>query len=176
MSKNTVIIPKNESVPQRESTVAVSRNEAARQQTLRNIGLIIGREYKNRMTQRAFIISTSIIAVLLLVGTCVPTVIQYFASRSSSQVKVTIINKAGTIGTLNTTELTQYITTSLNGSSNQTGSQSQEHFVVNTATTDAATSLQNAVKNDKLDTLLILDRTADKNLHFTTYTNSQRDR
>src|SRR5882724_8121549 len=113
MSKNTVINPENEIAPNQESTIAISRHETVRQQTLRNIGLIIVREYKNRVAQRAFVITTSIILVLLLISTCVPTVIQYFTSRSSSQVTINIINNAGTIGTLNDTTLASYISTSL---------------------------------------------------------------
>jgi ABC-2 type transport system permease protein len=169
MSKNTVINPENEIAPEQERTIAISRNEAARQQTLRNISLIIVREYKNRVAQRAFVIITSILLVLLLIGTCVPTVIQYFAARSSGPVTINVINNAGTIGTLDDTTLAHYISTSLNGSNNTASAQA--HFVVNTQTATETTDLQNAVKNGKVDALLILQRGANNKLSFTTYTN-----
>jgi len=169
MSKNTVINPENEIAPNQESTIAIGRHETVRQQTLRNIGLIIVREYKNRVAQRAFVITTSIILVFLLISTCVPTVIQYFTSRSSSQVTINIINNAGTIGTLNDTTLASYISTSLNGSDSTANTQG--HFTVSTQTATETTNLQNAVKNGKLDALLILQRGANNKLSFTTYTN-----
>src|SRR5690349_9115385 len=98
MSKNTVVTPEKELQEQEQRAVAVSSGGASNQNTLRNIGLIVGREYKNRMTQRSFIISTIIILVLLVIGACVPTIIQYFTSHSNSQTHITVVNKAGSIG------------------------------------------------------------------------------
>lgn len=51
---------------------------------LRNVGLIIGREYKSYVTRRSFIISTIIILVLLIIGACVPTAIRYFTASPTA--------------------------------------------------------------------------------------------
>jgi ABC-2 type transport system permease protein len=177
MPKHPVITPDNETA-QAAPTTTISRNDAARQQTIRNIGLIASREYKNRLMQRAFLVSTIIILVLLLIGSCVPTIIQYFASRSSSssQTDITIINNAGNIGSLDDAALSTYISNSLNGSTTTTrDTAGQGHFVVHMLpTTTETTSMQTAVKNGQLTTLLILDRTNDasKTLAFTTYSRS----
>ena len=79
MPKNPVVTPEKELPDQEQRAVAVSSGGAAKQNTLRNIGLIIGREYKNRVTQRSFIISTIVILLLVIISACVPTIIQYFA-------------------------------------------------------------------------------------------------
>src|ERR1700730_4127134 len=100
MSKNTLITPENQAREQQPGIVAVSTGGAANQNTLRNISLIIGREYKNRVAQRSFIISTIIILVLVVIGACVPTIIQYFASTSNAQTKIAVVNNAGTVGGL----------------------------------------------------------------------------
>src|SRR5690348_3560284 len=115
MPKQTTLIPEKETPDQEQRAVAVRSNGAANQNTLRNIGLIIGREYKNRITQRSFIISTLIILVLLVIGVCVPTFIQYFTSKSNTQTKMAVINNANTVAGLRGEALTHYIETNLNG-------------------------------------------------------------
>src|SRR5450755_2182467 len=78
MPKNTPVIQELTEQEKNQSSVAVRVGGAAAQNTMRNIGLIVGREYKNRLSQRSFIISTIVILVLVLIGACVPTVFQYF--------------------------------------------------------------------------------------------------
>ena len=58
MSKQTLPTPEQEAPTENQASVVVSRGGAANQHTWRNIGLIIGREYKNRVTQRSFKIGT----------------------------------------------------------------------------------------------------------------------
>src|SRR5947209_20525645 len=77
-----------------QSTPSISKSGAAHQQTLRNIGLITGYEFRKRIKQRSFIISTIIILVLMILGACVPTVIEYFTATSSSQPKLVVANNA----------------------------------------------------------------------------------
>lgn len=65
---------------------------------LRTVGLIIGREYKNHVTQRSFIISTIIMLVVLVIGACVPTAIRYFtAPTAPAQPEIAIGDVAGYI-------------------------------------------------------------------------------
>ena len=124
MARNTMLKPEQETPEQRQSSVLVSAGGAANQHMLRNIGLITGREYMNRIRQRSFIISTIIILVLVVIAAFVPTIFQYIASKSNSQTRVTVINNAGTVGSLSGSTLTNYISTSLNGSQAQTSSTS----------------------------------------------------
>jgi ABC-2 type transport system permease protein len=178
MSKNTVVKPENEIQEQEQRAVAVSAGGAANQNTLRNIGLIVGREYKNRVTQRSFIISTIIILVLVVIAAFVPTVIQYFATTSNTQTKLVVVNNAGSIGGLNGDELARYIGTTLNGTTAQTtgattpGQNTSPHFAITTQSASALNSLQKQVKNGSLNILLVLDRSANQDLHFTYYTNA----
>lgn len=121
MQKNPVVTPEKEHPDQDQRAVAVSSGGAAKQNTLRNIGLIIGREYKNRVTQRSFIISTIVILVLVIIGACVPTIIQYFVSKSNSQTKMVVVNNTGIIAGLNSDALARYINATLNGTTQATG-------------------------------------------------------
>ncbi len=173
MSKNTVVKPENDVPDQEQRAVAVSAGGAANQNTLRNIGLIIGREYKNRVTQRSFIISTIVILVLVIIAACVPTIIQYFSSTANTQTKMVIVNNAGAVGGLNGDALARYIDTTLNGTAAQTtGTSGKPHFATTIQSTDALNNLQTQVKNGSLNILLVLDRSANQDVRFTYYTNS----
>ncbi len=181
MSKNTLVTPENQVPEQEQRAVAVNAGGAANQNTLRNIRLIIGREYKNRVTQRSFIISTIIILILVVIAAFVPTIIEYFASTSSNtQTKMVVVNNVGTIVGLNGDALTHYIDTTLNGTAAQaigtnTPGQStsgKPHFGITMQTADALNSLQKQVKDGTLNVLLVIDRAANQDLHFTYYTNT----
>lgn len=172
MLKNPLVTPEQRNPEQDEpQAVAISAGGAARQNTWRNIGLIVGREYKQRVAQRSFIISTIIILVLIILGACAPTIIGYFASKSSSQAKITIVNNAGSIAGLGGNDLNSRIGTYLNGTASTSGSSSQ-HFVINSGNADQQSNLRNQVKSGKLDVLLVVDRNANQDLQFTYYTNS----
>lgn len=175
MLKNSTVMPEAPEQPQ-QSTVIARSGSAANQNTLRNIGLITGREYKNRVMQRSFIISSIIILILIVIGAFVPTVITYFTANSNSQTKIAVVNNAGPIAGLSNDALTQYLQTNLNGSSASGGiptgqSTSGKPRFALTAGTDANT-LQQQVKNAKLDILLVMDRGTDQNVRFTYYTNT----
>lgn len=184
MLKNTMPRPEQEALEQQQSSVLVSVGGEANQHTLRNIGLITGREYKNRVTQRSYLISTIIILVLIVIAAFVPTIIRVIAAKSNSsnsQTKVVIVNNAGTIGNLSGTTLTNYIATTLNGTTAQTsgtGGQNGQNtntvapFVVTSADTASLHAEQQKVKNGSLDILLILNRSANHDLSFTYYTAS----
>src|SRR5579864_7650941 len=109
MAKKPVEMPEQERSEQEQRAVAVSSSGAAAQNTLRNIRLIIGREYKNRVTQRSFIITGIILLVIVFLAAFIPTIVQLIASRTTSPTQVVMVNNAGTVAGLNETTLTSYI-------------------------------------------------------------------
>ncbi len=180
MPKNTTLTPEKELQEQEQRAVAVSTSGAATQHTWRNIRLIIGREYKNRVRQRSFIISSIVIIALVVIAAFVPTAIQFFTSNSNSQTKIAVVNNAGPIAGLNNDALAASIGATLNGTANSsTGTNSGGQntsgpppFAVSVSTTNSLNSLRNQVKNGSLDVLLVLDRPASQDLQFTYYTNT----
>ena len=180
MPENTILTQEKEQTEQEQRAVAVSTGGAATQHTWRNIRLIIGREYKNRITQRSFIISSIVIMVLVVLAAFAPTVIQLIASNTSSQTKIVVVNNAGPIAGLNNDALAQSIGTTLNGTANSTGGANtpgqsaarKPPFAISVETTSSLNGLQNQVKNGSLNILLVLDRDANSGLRFTYYTNT----
>ncbi len=158
------------------SAVAVSTGGAARLDTARNVGLIVKHEYKKRVTQRSFIISTIILLALIIIATFVPTVIKLIASHSNSnsQTKIAIVNEVGPIAGLSDGALTNYINTSLNGATGNTSGQNSSGnapFAIQMISTGNTGSLQQQVKNGSLGILLVIDR-PNKDLQFTYYSTS----
>ncbi|MFL5703534.1 MAG: ABC transporter permease [Ktedonobacteraceae bacterium] len=180
MPKHNAVMPEKELPEQEQRAVAVSAGDAANQNTWRNIGLIIGREYKGRVTQRSFIISTIVMLMLVVIGACAPTIIQYFTSISSTQTNIVVVNNAGTIAGLNGDGLARVIGTVLNGTTDQATSTNtpgqhpsgKSPFAITIQTSDALNDLQNRVKNGSLNILLVLVRGTNQDLHFTYYTNA----
>ena len=176
MPKKSVVTQEKELPEQDQRAVAVSSGGAATQNTWRKIGLIVGREYKNRVTQRSFIISTIIILVLVVIGAFVPTIIQFFTSRSTTQTSIVVVNNAGAVAGLNNDALANYIGTALNGTtgtktSGQNAS-SKPPFAITVSTSNALNSLQNQVKNGSLNILLVLARATNQDVRFTYYTSA----
>jgi ABC-2 type transport system permease protein len=161
---------------QEQRAIAVSLGGAATQHTWRNIGLIVGREYKNRVTQRSFIISTIIILLLVVIGAFVPTIIQYFTSSSNAQTKIVVVNNAGPIAGLDSDALARYIGTALNGTTGTNvpgqNASGKPPFAITIQTSNALGNLQNQVKNGNLNILLVLDRPTNQDVYFTYYTNA----
>jgi len=175
ITKNRATVPEQETPGQQPSTVTISAGGEARQQTLRNIGLIASYEYKKRIKQRSFIISTILILVLVILGACVPTVIEYFTATSSSQTKLVVVNNAGPIAGMNDDALSRYIDTALNGTTIRatgTNTAGSPPFSIRTAPTGDLSGLQKQVKDGSLTILLVLDRTANGDIAFTYYTNA----
>jgi len=120
MPKKTVVTPERETpahnLPEQGHTsIAVSSGGAATLHTWRNIRLIIGREYKNRVTQRSFVITSIILLVIVFLAAFVPTIVQLITARTTSQTQIVVVNDAGSIAGLNETTLTAYINSDLNG-------------------------------------------------------------
>jgi ABC-2 type transport system permease protein len=175
MATNNGDTQQNKQGEQSQRAVKISSGGAANQNTLRNIGLIISREYKNRVTQRSFVISTIIIVLLMAIGAFVPTIIQYFMANSNDQTKVMIVNNAGSIGELESNTLLQYASSVLNGSSDQaknTNDSAKQPFSITVESTSSTDSLQKEVKDGKLGILLVIQRATSKDLHFTYYNNN----
>jgi ABC-2 type transport system permease protein len=176
MSRQTIVTPE-QTPPEQQSAIAISAGGAARQHTMRNIGLITRYEYRRRITQRSFIISTIIILVLIIIAAFVPTIIRFIAAHSSnSQTKIAVVNNAGSIGGLSGDTLSGYINQTLNGTTGQSSSGNPQ-FVISAASnvgTQSIASLKNQVKNGKLDILLVIDRAGKQNqdVSFTYYTNT----
>ena len=171
MARKPVDMPEQERSEQEQRAVAVSSSGAAAQNTLRNIRLIIGREYKNRVTQRSFIITSIILLVIVFLAAFIPTIVQFVQSITappSSQTQVVVVNDAGTVAGLNETMLTSYISSQLNGTT--TGSLAP--YAISSQPQARLRNLQSQVKHGKLDILLVLDRSAQGNLQFLYDTNA----
>jgi ABC-2 type transport system permease protein len=125
---------------------AVTSTGAARAHTWRNIGLIVEREYKTRVRQRSFVITTIVLLALVGIAAFIPTISQYLASRGSAPTRVVVVNNVGIIAGLDESALESYMGVVLNGAN--TGS-SAPYTVVSQPQSDL-TDLQAQVKNGKL--------------------------
>src|SRR5215470_12509433 len=123
MPKKIVVTSERETPAQNlpkqgHTSVAVSSGGAAAQNTLRNVRLIIGREYKNRVTQRVFIITSIILLVIVFVAPFIPTSVQFvqhITAQPASQTQVVVVNNAGTVAGLSEARLISSISSQLNG-------------------------------------------------------------
>jgi ABC-2 type transport system permease protein len=147
---------------QEQGAVAVSSGAAA-QHNLRNIGLIIGREYRNLMKRRSFIITSVLLLVIVFLAAFIPTIGQLITARTPSQTQIVVVNDAGTVAGLSEAALTSYIRTELNG----TNTGSQAPYAISSQPASELGNLQSQVKQGKLDILLVLDRAANQNIRFT---------
>ena len=176
MSKKSGAVLERATPVREQSALAISKGGAAHQHTLRNIGLIAGYEFRKRVRQRSFIISTILILVLVILGACVPTLIQYFTATSSSQTKMVVVNNAGPIAGMNDEALSRYIDAALNGTATQesgTNTSGNPPYSIRTAPAGSSIgSLQQQVKDGTLSLLLVLDRAANGDVRFTYYTNA----
>ena len=163
MPQKTVETPVPERREQKQGAVAVSSGGAAAQNNLRNIGLIIEREYKNRVKARSFIITSVILLVIVFLAAFIPTIVQLITAGTTSQTHIVVVNEAGPIAGLNGATLTSYIGSELNGTT--TGSRAP--YAMSSQPAASLGSLQNQVKSGKLDILLVLDRAANQNVRLT---------
>ncbi len=172
MAKRVVETPEQQPPDQGRQTVAVRSGGAAAQDNLRNIRLIIGREFRNRVTQRSFIISTIILLALIVIAAFVPTIIQLITRATSGQTQtqthIVVVNQAGAVAGLDETALIALINTTLNGT--QTGSSAP--YTISSQPGASVADVQSQVKNGTLDVLLVLSRTSDQQLQLTYITNT----
>src|SRR5260370_38285479 len=116
MATNTVETPEKNAAEQQQGAVAVSSGAAA-QNNLRNIGLILGRENRNLVKRRSFIVTSVLLLVIVFLAAFIPTVIQLVsaASSSSGQTRLAVVNEAGSVAGLTGRELTASLATAFTG-------------------------------------------------------------
>jgi ABC-2 type transport system permease protein len=141
---------------------------AAREHTGRNIRLIIGREFRNRVSQRSFVISSILLIAVVAIAAFVPTIVQYIGTRTTAPASVVVVNNAGTVAGLGEAALASAINASLNGM-NTAGPASYAITFQPPASQD---SLQEQVKSGKLDVLLALNRAPNQELQFAYYSDA----
>ena len=152
---------------QEQGATAVSSGAAA-QNNLRNIGLIIGREYRNLVKRRSFIITSVLLLVIVFLAAFIPTVGQLITARTPTPTQIVVVNDAGTVAGLNDVALTSYIRTELNG----TNTGSQAPYAISSQPATNLGNLQSQVKQGQLDILLVLNRAANQNVRFMYDTNA----
>jgi ABC-2 type transport system permease protein len=165
MAKKSVDMSEQERSEKEYRAVAVSSGGAATQHTLRNIRLIIGREYKYRVTQRSFVITSVILLVIVFLAPFIPTIVQlvqHGTAQPTSQTRVVVVNNAGTVAGLSEAALIPFIGSQLNG----TNAPSSAPYAISGQPQTTLASLRNQVKQGKLDILLVLDRSPQGNLQF----------
>ncbi len=171
MAKKTMETSEQERAEHEQRAIAVSSGGAAARHNWRNIRLIIGREYKNRITQRSFIITSILLLVIVFLAAFIPTIAQFVQSITappSSQTQVVVVNEAGSVAGLNEARLTSYISSQLNG----TTPASPAPYAITSQQQASLDSLQNQIKHGTLDILLVLDRSAQGNLQLLYYANA----
>src|SRR6185437_2571137 len=126
---------------------AVSSSGAAAQHTLRNIRLILGREYTYRVKQRSFLISSIILLVVVFLVAFIPTIVQYVTASNTSQTQIDVVNEAGSVAGMDEAQLDALIHTTLNGT--KTGGQAP--YALSSQPQTRLRSLQSQVKNGDLD-------------------------
>ena len=165
------LLPPPASEEQADRVQGSSFEHAGRANTWRNIGLISGREYKNQVKRRSFIVTSIIYLLGIIIASFVPTIIQYIGAHSSSQTHIVVIDRAGSVAGMDGAALVHYVGTALNGQSGQAAG-NNAHFVVTSAAETSLKATQDAVKNGQVDVLLVIDRAADQEVSFTYYTAS----
>lgn len=165
--QKTMETPAQERSAREQGAVAVSSGGAAAQNNLRNIGLIIGREYTNRVKARGFIITSVILLVIVFLAAFIPTFVQLITSRTTSQTSLVVVNDAGTVAGMNETRLLSFISSQLNGTT--TGNSAP--YAVSSQPASSLNSLQSQIQNGTLDILLVLDRTTNQDVRLTYTTN-----
>jgi ABC-2 type transport system permease protein len=106
--------------------------------------------------------------VLVAAAAFIPTIVQYISTRTNRQIQVVVVNNVGTIAGLDETALNSYIDADLNG----TSPASPAPYAITIQPQASLDSLQDQVKNGKVDFLLVLDRAANGDLLLTYYSNA----
>lgn len=139
---------------------------------IRNIGLIISREYKARVRTRGYLWGTVAMVVLLVVGVFVPTIIEYFSSNP--QVKLAVVNTAGAVAGQDAIvylDKLVNITAATNGSSvTTTTNNGRAEFALKAASPADLEKVRQEVRDGKLDLVIVVGRTAGGDLTFDYYT------
>ncbi len=173
MARNTVTPSEKQTTQQEITNVSASLARSGdKKNNLRNIGLVIEREFKNRVTQRSFKISTAIILILIVIASFVPTIIAYISSVSNSQTKVVVVNNAGTIAGMNNVALQQYFNSAFNGTTPGQSNSTKPAYSIKTTSTNDISALLKQVRDGSTNVLLVIERAVGQDVQFTYYTNS----
>ena len=171
MAKKPLDMPKHERSEQVYRAVAVSSHDATARNTTRNIRLIIGREYKNRVTQRSFVLTSIILLAIVFLVAFIPTIVlfvQHLTAQPASQTQIVVVNDAGSVAGQNEAVLTSYISSELNG----TNTASPAPYAISSQPQTSLSHLQSQVKHGNLDILLVLNRSTQGDLQFLYDTNA----
>ena len=172
MANNTMISPEQKAPQAEEDSQAVAVSQRAAQNTPRNIGLIAAYEYKKRVAQRSFKISTAIILILIILGSFIPTIVAYVSSMMNTQTKVVVVNTAGPIAGMNDGALLKYIDTTLNGTAQGQNVSGKPAFSITMGEATASSSVQKQVRDGNVNILLVLERPTNQDVQFIYYTNA----
>lgn len=174
MSKQSRTVLEKETPVGEQSAFAISQRGVARRQTLRNIGLIASYEFRKRIRQRSFIITTILMLILVILGACIPTVVAYVTANSTSQAKLVVVNHAGPLAGMSDESLLRFLDTTLNGAAAQVpAAQAPRNaaYAIRVAPAGSSLgSLQQQVKEGTLSLLLVIDRAPNGEISFTSYT------
>ena len=161
-------------LPAREQRAfALSQGGATRRQTLHNIGLIAGYEFRKRIRQRSFIIATILMLILVILGACVPTVVAYVTASSTSQAKLMVVNHAGPLAGMSDEALGRFLDTTLNGTTTQASiaqAPGNAPYAIRMAPAGSSLGGLQQVKEGTLSLLLVIDRAPNGEIGFTSYT------
>jgi ABC-type Na+ efflux pump permease subunit len=158
MANNTMISPEQKAPQEESGPQAVAVSQAAKQNTPRNVGLIAEYEYKKRLSQRSFKISTAIILILIILGSFIPTIVAYVSSMINTQTKVVVVNTAGPIAGMNDSALLKYIDTTLNATAQGQSVSGKPAFSITMGAANTSSSLQKQVRDGSVNILLVLER------------------
>lgn len=171
-----LLIPENKepSKPgetEKSDSLVLSRSSQNTSHNLKNISLIIGREYKARVQKRGYIISTGILVVIVILTAFIPTGIEYLSSNVQTKL-VVVENSATTVGGQ---EVVKYFDTLLNANYDNQGqlkaSDSKPEYEVKSAGSGELNNLRQQVRDGKLDVLLVVGRQTSGDLSFDYYSN-----
>jgi ABC-2 type transport system permease protein len=153
----------------KDQTVLVAGANSATRHNVRNIRLIIGREYFGRVRKKSFILGTAAIMIGIILASLIPTIITLFVSNS--QTKLAIINNAGTVsGDINPVS---YFDTRLNLSIDPTTGQPRPadpnrkpSYVISNEPQDKLEDVRQRIRDGKLDGALLINRNGEGTLSY----------
>ena len=74
---------------------------------MRNIGLIIGREYRERVYKKSFILTTILMPLIMLLLAAAPTLLMQFSDSDTHN--ITVVDESGTVAPhLNSDEIVKF--------------------------------------------------------------------
>lgn len=143
-------------------------NGATKPQRRNAISLFIEREFKARVQNQAFRLTTVALIILSAIVASIPIIIEYF--QSNQQVSMVIVNTAGTIAGQ---DPIQFIDESLNlpVEDQKTTPEQKPRFAIKPGQADQIDAFNQQVRTSDLDALLVIKRMPSEDLGFEYYSN-----